>query len=270
LAHDPSLTDRVVIVTGGSRGLGREMALTLVEAGARVVVVALNDSPHLAKTVHDAEAISGKGRVIPMLADIRRDADCQRVAAETLKAFGAIHVLFNNAAVTAQAVESSRGPFWETGLDAWYAIVETNVHGVFLMTRAVVPTMLAQTFGKIINVSTNRHTLVRAGGSHYGGAKAFVEAASRAWAKELEGGGVTVNVLLPGGAIDTSISAGPQVNDRFLPVSIMRAPALWLASDLSNGHTAERFVARLWDEKLPLADRIAAAREDGIDKPMIM
>jgi NAD(P)-dependent dehydrogenase (short-subunit alcohol dehydrogenase family) len=274
LATDPSLTDRVVIVTGGSRGLGREMAMALVEAGARVVVVGLNDSPQLAQTVKDAEAVAGQGRLIPMVADVRRDADCQRVAAETLKAFGAIDVLFNNAGLGLQAIENltkkPRTMFWETHLDAWYAIVDTNVHGVFLMARAVAPTMLAQKFGKIINVSTNRHTMLRLGGSSYGGAKAFVETASRVWANELEGTGVTVNVLLPGGPIDTGIRSGPLRDDKFWPISIMRAPTLWLTSDLSNGHTAQRFLARLWDETLPLPERIKAAREDGIDKPMLM
>ena len=85
MAADPSLIDRVVIVTGGSRGLGAEMALALVEAGARVAVVGLNDSPHLAQTVKEAEAVAGSGRLIPIVADVRRDADCQRVAAETLQ-----------------------------------------------------------------------------------------------------------------------------------------------------------------------------------------
>jgi NAD(P)-dependent dehydrogenase (short-subunit alcohol dehydrogenase family) len=274
VAADPSLIDRTVIVTGGSRGLGREMTLALAEAGARVAVVGLSDSPHLARTIKDGEAIAGGGRLIPIVADVRRDADCQRIMAETLNAFGAIHVLFNNAGLGIQVVENySKKPrtmFWETHLEAWNAIVDTNVHGVFLMARAVAPTMIAQKFGKIINVSTNRHTMLRLGGSSYGGAKAFVETASRVWAKELEGTGVTVNVFLPGGPVDTGIRSGPVTSDKVWPVSIMRAPTLWLASDLSNGHTAQRFLARLWNEDLPLPERIAAAREDGIDKPMLM
>jgi NAD(P)-dependent dehydrogenase (short-subunit alcohol dehydrogenase family) len=274
LAADSSLIDRVVIVTGGSRGIGREIAMTLVEAGARVAVVGLHDSPQLAKTAQDAKAIAGGGRLIPIVADLRRDADCQRIAAETITAFGTVDVLFNNAGLGLQVIADYSGKertmFWETDVEAWNALVDTNVHGVFLMARAVAPTMIAQKFGKIINVSTNRHTMLRLGGSSYGGAKAFVETASRVWAKELEGSGVTVNVLLPGGPIDTGIRTGPLINDKFWPVSIMRAPTLWLASDQSNGHTAQRFLARLWDEKLPLAERITAAREDGIDKPMLM
>lgn len=274
MPSDPSLIDRVVIITGGSRGLGKEMAMALVEAGARVTVVGLTDSKHLAQAVKDAEAIAGGGRLVPIVADMRRNADCERVAAETQRAFGAIHVLFNNAGLGLQVIGDVTGMertmFWETPIEPWNALVETNVNGVFFMARAVAPAMIAQKFGKIINVSTNRHTMLRLGGSSYGGAKSFVETASRVWAQELEGTGVTVNVLLPGGPVDTGIRKGPLLNDKFWPISIMRAPTLWLSSDLSNGHSAQRFLANRWDEKLPLPDRINAAREDGIDKPMMM
>jgi 3-oxoacyl-[acyl-carrier protein] reductase len=237
-------------------------------------VIGLSDSRHLAQVVKDAKDVAGEGRLIPIVADVRSDADCQRAVGETRRAFGTVHVLINNAGLGIQVIENyskkPRTPFWETDLEPWYALVDTNVHGVFLMARAVAPIMIAQQFGKIINVSTNRHTMLRLGGSSYGGAKAFVETASRVWAAELAGTGVTVNVLLPGGPVDTGIRMGAVPSERMWPISIMRGPTLWLASDLSNGHTAQRFLARLWNEGLPLAERITAAREDGIDKPMIM
>ena len=106
----------------------------------------------------------------------------------------------------------------------------------------------------------------------YGPSKAFLEAASRIWAQELAGTGVTVNVLLPGGAVDTAadVTGMPTPGRTFQPATVMAAPILWLASDLSNGHTGERFVAGLWDEKLPLAERIIAARQSGAKEPQIM
>ena len=272
---DPSLVDRSIIVTGGSRGLGREMVLALAEAGARIAIVGLNDSAALAETLAAARALGGADKVIPLVADLRRAADCERIAATVLDAFGSIDVLFNNAGLGIQEIANysrkASTKFWETDIEPWNAIVETNVNGVFQMARAVVPKMIAKGFGKIVNVSTSRHTMLRLGGSAYGGAKAFVETASRVWASELAGTGVTVNVFLPGGPIDTGIRSTPLPKGfTFYPIEMMRAPTLWLASDLSNGHTAERFLARLWNEDLPLPDRIAAAQEPRSDLPIII
>ncbi len=273
--HEPSsLIDRCVIVTGGSRGIGREMALALVEAGARVAIVATAESAPLEQTVKAAEAIGGRERVLPLIGDVRREEDCNRIARQTLEAFGAVHVLFNNAALGMPTVfdGDTPPPFWQIEPKRWAALVDTNINGVFLMTRAVVPAMLAQRFGKIVNLSTNDRTMVRRLGSPYGPSKAFVEAATRIWAQDLEGTGITVNVLVPGGAIDTSrtmVLQSPR-GGTFMPVSVMRAPALWLASDLANDHSGERFIARRWNEELPLAERIAAARDSGIELPKIM
>ena len=207
-AH-PSLVNRPVIVTGGSRGIGREITLALLEAGARVAIGATKASSHLEQTLKAAEAIAGTNRVLPVFGDIRLLTDCARMARETLDAFGAIHVLFNNAAI-AMPVSVDTGsrppPFWKAEPETWDAMVDTNINGVFRMTRSVMPAMLDGGFGKIINLSSNDRTMVRPRGSPYGPTKAFVEAASRIWAQDLAGTGVTVNVLAPGGAIDTSRS----------------------------------------------------------------
>jgi 3-oxoacyl-[acyl-carrier protein] reductase len=140
------------------------------------------------------------------------------------------------------------------------------------MTRSVVPAMMARGFGKIINISANERTMVRKNLSPYGPSKAFLEACSRIWAQDLSGTGVTVNVLLPGGVVDTAadVSGVAAEGKSFLPASVMVLPLLWLASDESNAHNGERFIANLWDDSLPLAARIERARQDRVDVPRIM
>jgi 3-oxoacyl-[acyl-carrier protein] reductase len=156
----------------------------------------------------------------------------------------------------------------------------SNVAGPHLMASAVVPGMIARGFGRIVNVSTSRPTMLFAGGGAYGPSKVALEASSRIWAEELAGTGVTVNVLLPGGASDTALIPGDVGSrarpfaagseppgregfvDGLLPPEIMAPPLLWLASDASDGVTGRRFVARDWDDGLP-AD-VAATRAESL------
>jgi 3-oxoacyl-[acyl-carrier protein] reductase len=275
MSDDLSLRGRAILITGGTRGLGREIALGLVEAGARVMITARRHGPEMDEALSALHRLGGAECARGCAADVRSSADCNRAVTETVQAFGTVHVLFNNAGLGLQSIADYHGRprsmFWETDDAPWQALVDTNVNGVFYMARAVAPIMIKQGFGKIINVSTNRHTMLRLGGSSYGGAKAFLELASRVWAKELEGKGVSVNVFLPGGPVDTGIrTAALPEGFKYHPISMMRAPARWLSSDLSNGHTSERYVARLWDENLPLPERIVQARESGIELPQIM
>ncbi|MBX9778249.1 MAG: SDR family oxidoreductase [Xanthobacteraceae bacterium] len=267
-AH-PSLAGRAVIVTGGSRGLGRAMVLGLAQAGARVAIVARGDSAPLKETLARVAATGVQSNVICALGDLRNPPDCERMAAEVLAAFGRIDVLVNNAGVPNIGPGA---PFWKVDIDDWQRMSRSNTDGVFFMTRAVAPIMIAQEFGKIVNVSTGAGTIVRKHFSPYGPSKAFLEAASRIWAQDLAGTGVTVNVLLPGGAVDTAadVTGVPAPGRSFQPASVMVPPILWLASDASNAHTGERFVASRWDESLPLAECIKAARDEGVDTPRIM
>lgn len=96
-------------------------------------------------------------------------------------------------------------PFWEADPDAWGMVMQTNTVGVFLMTRAVVPHMLATGRGSIINVTVNHQTMVRRGFSPYGPSKAALEAMTEVWAQELNGTGVVINLLAPGGATATGM-----------------------------------------------------------------
>ncbi|VCU69407.1 3-oxoacyl-[acyl-carrier-protein] reductase FabG [Pigmentiphaga humi] len=274
--YTESLRDRVILVTGGTRGLGREMALALVEAGARVAITGAGPSDAMHETVARAQASVGAGRMFAVAADVTRYEDCARAVAEVCDRFGALHVLINNAGIGMRIVSETfnvePARFWKTDPGAWRAIVDTNVNGTFNMSRAAAPLMIEQKFGKIINISTSDVTMVRSGYSPYGPSKAAVEAASRAWSQDLAGTGVDVNVYLPGGAADTEFMPGGKAADggQLLPAAVMRRGILWLCSDASNGQTGGRYVARLWNESLPAEQAAAGARAPRVDKPAIM
>lgn len=265
---DASLQGRVVLITGGSRGLGREMALALGDAGAKLAITGAAPSDALAATL---QALGPGAIAIP--ADVSDPDAAAAAVAKTISTFGRLDVLINNAGLgmrlISETFNTKATKFWEAAPDAWARIVDTNVNGPFLMTRAAVPHMLAQGFGKIINISTSDQTMVRQGYAPYGPTKAFLEAASRVWAADLAGTGIDVNVLLPGGAADTDLLP-PSPNKKgadgnLLSPSVMRAPTLWLASDASNGITGARYIARFWQDDNP-----DVARDDTAEKPRIM
>lgn len=270
-AKDASLQDRVIIVTGGARGLGREMALELLELGAKVIVTGATESESLNKTIAIGTRLAGAGRVAGIAADVSNFQACEGVLKFALEKFGALHVLVNNAGqgmrLISETFNTKPVPFWEINPDHWRSIIGTNVNGVFNMSRACVPNMLAQGFGKVINISTSDPTMVRKGYSPYGPSKAALEAMSRVWSQDLAGTGVDVNVYLPGGAADTDLLP-PSENKRgadgnLLPAAIMRRGIGWLCSNESNGHTGGRYIARLWDETLPVAQGAGIASTPG-------
>ncbi len=274
----PSLEDRVCIVTGGGRGLGLEMALALVGEGSRVVVTSAREAAELADVSARAQEIAGPGRLIARQADVRDYGDCEAVVAAAIEQFGRVDCLVNNAGrgmlLISERFNKEPALFWHADPDAWREIIDTNVNGAFNMARAAVPHMVDQGFGRVVNISTSDITMIRTGYSPYGPSKAALEAMSRVWAADLAGTGVTVNVFLPGGASDTKLLPdGPDKkgsDGNLLPPSLMRAPILWLCADDSNGHTGERYIARLWDDNLAPVEAAAQARDRHHEKPGIM
>ena len=268
---DASLSGRVIIMTGGVRGLGREMALALIAQGAKVVVTSSSKSEAMAETIAMAKALAGKDCMVGIASDVSDFKSCQFLVNEVLERFGALHVLVNNAGIGMRVISETYNTvpvnFWEIDPDQWRRIMDTNVNGVFNMSRACVPHMLTQSFGKVINISTSDVTMVRRGYSPYGPSKAALEAMTRVWAQELVGSGVDINVYLPGGAADTDLLP-PGVNKRgadgnLLSAAIMRRGIAWLCSDASNGQSGKRYIARLWDETLAPSQSAAMASAPG-------
>lgn len=256
---------KVVLITGASKGLGRVMALGLAASGANVAVTARPGSEAALAGVVDAAVAAGSGgRVAAFIGDITDPAACASIVEKTLERFGALHVLFNNAALGMGEVGphvSKNIPFYDVPVDTWHRIVDTNVNGTFHMALAAVPLLLKQKWGRIINLSTGMRTMVHSGFSPYGPSKAAVEAMTAIWAQDLAGTGVTVNALLPGWASDTGMVLTEDYPDRsrLVPPAATVAPALWLASEASEGVTGMRILAKDWNASLPPSEAFLGA-----------
>ncbi len=262
-----TLSGKTAIVTGGGRGLGRSMALGLARAGANVVLTAARNRGEIDRVAEEAAKNPAAGALRLHTADVASEEDCLSVVNETVRDFGAVHILVNNAGRGMRFVSEkffdTPTKFWETDPAIWKIIIDTNVNGPFLMSRAAVPHMLKQRWGRIVNISINHETMRRSGFSPYGPSKAALESETIIWAQDLTGTGVTVNALLPGGATDTGMvpqDIPPHLRQKLLHPDIMIPPLLWLVSDAASGVTGSRFAANLWDSTLAPEQAAANSR----------
>ena len=183
------LTGKVAIVTGGGRGIGREIARTLASEGVATVVTDI--SADLLDDVPTEWAERG-WRGAQLLCDVREGADCRRVAEAVERDFERIDVLVNNAGVAGGGrIEDMREEDWDRNLDV-------NLKGTMLMCQAVIPAMKRQGGGRIVNAASFAAIIPSVGGAAYAASKAGVESLTRVLASELGPNGVTVNAYAPG------------------------------------------------------------------------
>lgn len=262
------LLGKVAIVTGAGSpiGIGRAIAAAFVRAGARVAMIDINRE-WLEESARGVGETGGDGSVLPIIADVADYHDAEAAVARAIGELGGLHILVNNAGANPRSVglapegASTSPNAWEITHEAWARVVAVNMSGPFYMTKAALGHMLGQGWGRIIGVTTSLDTMYRKGESPYGPSKAGHEALAATLARELEGTGVTVNLVAPGGRTNTNLLGPGITDDRSLMIQseVMQAPAVWLASEESSGVNGMRFIARYWDESLPLKERMEKA-----------
>jgi len=195
---DPKpLAGRVALVTGGTRGIGLAIARLLADDGASVVVSG-RDPGRLDSAAKELEALGASALAVVADAGKREDAD--RLVEATRERFGRIDVLVNNAGITRDQLLVRMKD------DDWDKVMETNLRGVFLMTRAVGKVMMRQKSGRMINISSTAGAMGNPGQVNYSAAKAGVIGLSKAAARELAHWNILVNVVAPG-LIETDMTA---------------------------------------------------------------
>jgi NAD(P)-dependent dehydrogenase (short-subunit alcohol dehydrogenase family) len=254
---------RNVLITGAASGIGKAIATALLADGHRVMVMDV-DGPALDACRDELEP---GGRVRFVHGDVTREEDCARAVSETVQAFGALQALVNNAGIGVSSLRSdaelNHPGIEELTPEIWQRFFDNNVLGAVRMTRAAIGHLKSGGWGRIVNNTTSYLTMLRV--QPYGAVKSALESTSAVWAKELDGSGVTVNVVVPGGPTDTPFVGDIGIaREKMLRPAVMTPPLRWLMSAESDGVTGRRFVAGHWDTGLaPAAAAAKIARSIG-------
>lgn len=228
-----SLQGKTALVTGAATGIGRAMALMFAQAGARVVVNHLSQTAQAQAVVQAITSAGGEALAID--ADVSLGADVQRLATEA----GEVHILVNNAGILQEK------PFLDTTEDDWDRMLAVDLKSVFLMSRAVLPGMVARGNGVIVNLASDLGILGRENYAPYCTAKAGVIGLTRSLAREFAPQGIRVNAIAPG-PVNTAMVSLEHMSAEWMEKELaipqhrvaepeeIAATALFLASDLSR------------------------------------
>ena len=258
-----NLAGKRVIVTGAARGLGRPVAIAYVKAGAQVLFTATDK-----QMLNEAREDSGGSpdQAIALAADLTDQTSIQRIVATARETFGGVDVLFNNAGLSTTAIRPDffRNPlkFWEVDDEDYRRFFEVNTLSALELSCLVAPEMMARGWGRIVCNTTSLDTMLRPGNTPYGGSKAALEAMTACMAGDLEGTGVTANILVPGGPANTRMIPEDMglPKDQLISADCLVGPALWLASDFSDGVPACRFRGVAWDSNASLEEALAESK----------
>ena len=234
------LSGKAALVTGGSRGIGRAIAEAYARQGAQVFICG-RDEMNLRVAIDEMRKSGGE--IEGLAGDVGKQEDVRRVANAAVERYGAIHILVNNASILGPRETIANYP--ET---AWEEVLRVNLTGLFLMTRAVLPVMLAQKAGSIINVTSGVGRRGKARWGAYAVSKAGLEALTQVLAEEVGQDGIRVNSVNPA-ATRTAMRAQayPAEDPLTLPTAEEILPIfVYLASDASVTVNGQSLEARGW------------------------
>lgn len=226
------LKNKVAIITGGARGIGYAIAERMLDSGASVVLWDIDDE----KLQNAKSALSEKGRVETNKVELTNEAEVSRAADKVQSLFGKIDILVNNAGIT-----GGNAVTWELDPSLWRRVIEVNLIAPFITCHAVVPKMIENGYGRIINVASIAGKEGNATASHYSASKAGLIGLTKSLGKELATKNILVNCITPAAAktdlfdqmeqrhIDFMLSRIPM--NRFLQVEEAAAMVAWLASE---------------------------------------
>ena len=250
-----SLHGKVALITGAAGGFGKVLVSAFLGAGAKVAALDVNEKG-LEELENDPADSTFSERLLTRACDISDYRSCEAAVNETLDTLGGLHILINNAALGMGEIREDHMidlvTIDEITPAMWMNFAMTNFCGPWFMTRATIGGMLEQRWGRIITVTTSFFTMLRGSFHPYGPCKAGIEAMSVGHAKEFEGSGVTVNIVVPGGPADTPMVpavSGFNREDLISP-EVMAPPMLWLCSEAADKITGNRYVATDWDTEL--------------------
>ena len=239
------LNGRVAVITGGAQGIGFAVAERMLQSGAGVVLWDI-DAALLAQAEDALRKLRHGGAISTAIVELTLDADIAAATAQAVQAHGRIDILVNNAGIT-----GGNAPTWELAPEVWRRVIEVNLIAPYLTCRAVVPQMVKQGYGRIVNIASVAGKEGNPNASHYSASKAGLIALTKSLAKELATKGVLVNAVSPAAAktamfasmtqqhIDFMLSKIPMA--RFLEVTEAAAMIAWLASEECSFSTGAVF-----------------------------
>ena len=258
------LDGKVAIITGAGGGIGSRLTRTFLNEGAKVAAVDVSEAALARLVAGLAEDGMTQRQLMPIETDVADSRACASCVESTLDTFGAVHALVNNAGVSMNSVR----PDYETqpvrtdelSPQVWDRIVGVNLSGAWYLSYNVLPHMVDQGYGRIINVTTSFSGMLFVGGQPYGASKAGMEAMSVSHAGEFRGTGVTVNVVQPGGGADTPMipKEAPYARSDLIDPECMAPPMIWLCAEAGDDVTGRRYIAVNWDPDIDF-DAAAAA-----------